>query len=89
MIDEKIIKKVIEKALKQDWNVLNKYNFKSTKWYNGKKAKAHAIQYLIKTYHKWIFSHEFAKAYWGKEWEHHLEFMVLEDEPLKYLEKFL
>lgn len=54
-----------------------------------------------------IFSHDFAKAFWGvsenkvykgyddkgcymqHEWEYHLQQMVLEEEPLKYLEKFL
>ncbi len=48
-----------------------------------------------------IFSHEFAKAFFGERnlylcrtflnsgWEYHLSKMVLEKEPLKYLEKFL
>jgi hypothetical protein len=43
-----------------------------------------------------IFSHSFAKAFWGEEkytgiycWQHHLQMMVLEEEPLKYLEKWL
>jgi len=60
-----------------------------------------------------IFSHEFAKAFWGEElvcpycykrycceicctdecyisnYQYHLQQMVLETEPLKYLEKFL
>ncbi len=64
-----------------------------------------------------IFSHQFAKAFWGEEfindnnickdesqdpilndayinsnmkiWQYHLQQMVLEPEPLKYLEKFL
>ena len=59
-----------------------------------------------------IFSHEFAKAFWGEkkvieagsgfnqwhgvtslgaysDWQVHLQRMVLEKEPLKYLEKFL
>lgn len=52
-----------------------------------------------------IFSHSFAKAFWGEEdepereelysdrkfyhWQYHLQQMVLEEEPLKYLEKFL
>jgi hypothetical protein len=72
--------------------------------------------------HKVIFSHDFAKAFWGEEpigewneildypsfcydcsmamddykvehfpisWKYHLEKMVLEEEPLKYLERFL
>lgn len=50
-----------------------------------------------------IFSHSFAKAFWGEElepdysrdgvmtdsWRIHLEEMVLEDDPLQYLAKFL
>ncbi len=52
-----------------------------------------------------LFSHSFAKAFWGEEetwhfyaeavetvlpaWQYHLQQMVLEEEPLKYLEKFL
>ena len=51
---------------------------------------------------KIIFSHEFAKAFWGsktiyderrdvnyRNWEWNLEKMVLEEFPIKYLEKFL
>ena len=49
-----------------------------------------------------IFSHDFAKAFWGFKliffdetmeaeiyWRYHLQQMVLEEEPLQYLEKFL
>jgi len=48
-----------------------------------------------------IFSHEFAKALFGEDliydccgyqfpiWEHHLQQMVIEPDPLKYLEKFI
>jgi len=49
-----------------------------------------------------IFSHKFAKAFWGEElwaedvggyeipkWQYNLKRLVLEKEPLKYLEKFL
>jgi len=52
-----------------------------------------------------IFSHDFAKAFWGEKrvengtnnsietsydnWRHHLKIMVLEEEPIKYLEKFI
>lgn len=60
---------------------------------------------IQKRYYGIIFSHEFAKAFWGDEirynktrktkilyiskWAHHLQQMVLEEEPLKYLRKFL
>ncbi len=48
-----------------------------------------------------IFDHDFAKAFWGEKiaawkaleaplsWKWNLQQMVLEPEPLKYLEKFL
>lgn len=46
-----------------------------------------------------IFGHDFAKAFWGCEdvvdrytmeaWEYHLQQMILEENPLTYLEKFL
>lgn len=51
-----------------------------------------------------IFHHDFAKAFWGEEksfkmlagnninsfdWQYHLQQMVIQPEPLKYLEKFL
>jgi hypothetical protein len=65
--------------------------------YPGEVRRWHSIYDII-------FSHEFAKAFWGKRrlefmfldrtdinyfWEYHLQQMVLEEEPLKYLEKFL
>ena len=48
-----------------------------------------------------IFSHGFAKAFWGEglvenanlimqyQWQYHLQQMVISEEPLKYIEKFL
>ncbi len=38
-----------------------------------------------------IFSHDFAKAFWGEEgdWKYNLQQMVIRKEPIKYLEKFL
>ena len=53
-------------------------------------------------YQRYIFSHDFAKAFWGEDkielglsmnqeiaWKAHLKEMVLKEEPLKYLERFL
>lgn len=55
-------------------------------------------------YYHIIFNHQFAKAFWGIKakrryegnkikdlpaWKWHLIKMILEEEPLKYLEKFL
>ncbi len=51
---------------------------------------------------RFIFTHDFAKAFWGEDcyrvfgystgtpkWQYNLKKMVLCEEPLKYLEKFL
>ena len=96
MTNEEILKRVIEKVVKNGYE------------------KGGAIvfgQVVPLTPHSsFIFSHDFAKAFWGEEpmcepwkkdfgeehgncgqikWEWHLQQMVLEEEPLKYLEKFL
>lgn len=51
-----------------------------------------------KSYYSEIFTHDFAKAFWGEEvdeffgcpkWQAHLQQMVLEENPLQYLAKFL
>lgn len=55
-----------------------------------------------KDYYSIIFSHDFAKAFWGgwcdmdtepsqtmHHWQYHLQQMVLCENPLKYLAKFL
>lgn len=67
----------------------------------------------VRGHYALIFSHDFAKAFWGEdgcymqetwtitqepfrcesnsleEWEYHLQIMVLEENPLTYLSKFL
>lgn len=39
--------------------------------------------------HWWVFEHDFAKAFWGKNWLSHLKNMVAYEDPLEYLEKFI
>jgi hypothetical protein len=67
------------------------------------KANGYDPQYDFSGIYEEFFNHEFAKAFWGVDqvfgypnpdddipaWEWHLQQMVLEPEPLKYLEKFL
>ena len=36
-----------------------------------------------------IFSHSFAKAFWGEKWRIHLQDMVIREEPLQYIAEFL
>lgn len=104
MTNEEILQKAIEKAEKNRFkNPFSEFE-------------------LNEYYEVVIFSHEFAKAFWGEEkikywsalgnlpsfcyecdmamtdyqvtnwpiaWKYHLSKMVLEKEPLKYLERFL
>ena len=40
-------------------------------------------------YYKIIYNHDFAESFWGKDWQTHLQNMVILPEPLEYLEKFV
>ena len=104
MSDKDILQKAIGKAVEGGYKF--PYIWKALKMADvllGRKAWVNDI----------IFSHDFARAFWGekgfpgeytgkypnpilnkngsyqKGWQYHLQQMVLEEEPLKYLEKFL
>lgn len=110
MTNEEILKAAIEKAIKNGWNSvlehwgavksieLSTANGMGWVWYeagDGEQFNLFAV----------VFSHDFAKAFWGDEeintddsdeywvplpaWKYHLQQMVIAEEPLKYLEKFL
>ena len=87
MTNEEILKKAIEKATK------NGYEYPFT-----------ALPLVKENHHAIVFSHDFAKAFWGEEtqykchckeitdmpiWKYRLQQMVLEENPIKYLEKFI
>jgi hypothetical protein len=128
MTDTEILKKAIEKAVKNGW----KGAPTNSDPFSGKKIKPFDKNYSVSTHFApmWIFSHDFAKAFWGEEdvcddcgenanknyeggvcrncnkdssfdsngfgdmssspvWQYHLQQMVLEENPIKYLAKFL
>ena len=119
MTDEQILKKAIEKVVQAGLRAPN-YDI----CYDWDKASMETkVDYFMPTDYEYggyeedktynlIFSHSFAKAFWGEPrqvdcevwdgnrgkieaiktepgWKHHLQQMVLEEEPLRYLEKFL
>lgn len=129
-----ILLKVVEKAERNGWSskiTIKNINFSAKYIYLEQdpyvKYKRLIHVQLDSTTHTYIglesviFSHDFAKAFWGKgydtyekekvpntlvryyfqdgdgndiyshleSWEYHLQQMVLEKEPLEYLEKFL
>lgn len=86
MDNEKILKKAIEKAVKGGFD-FELYNI-------GLEDLSEADIYWI------IFSHSFLKTFFGEsktsrfttnrpEWQYHAQQMVLEKEPIKYIEKYL
>jgi len=104
MTNEQILKKAIEKAVKGGYFI------------SDDKIPGYLITVNCNHYYRLIFSHDFAKAFWGTdcvsrkeillakqpilkyfysnrdkiyEWEYHLQQMVLEEDKLKYIEKFL
>ena len=121
MNDSIFLEKVIKKAIKNGWNQYSDYyeNFESSNWIfsNDRISRGEYDDYEYVSINDIIFSHEFAKAFWGNErvnminktvdkcfmeygihplcsfplyrWQFHLTEMVLQKEPLKYLEKFL
>jgi len=108
MTNKEILYRIINQAqkngFKSDDNLLELIK-ESAKPIKGEITSVHIDPdyFEIEIWSKYIiFSHEFAKAFWGEEryignewwivrenYEHHLEVMVLEKEPLKYMEKFL
>lgn len=121
MNNEEILEKVIEKAVKNGFNVLN-FMIDSCCW-QSESCAANEIKHKeyhysssmsFSLYHEqryliMIFNHKFAKAFWGDgekrdndmyvispglwsmnpKWQYHLQVMVVQEEPLKYLEGFL
>ena len=116
----RIIGKVLAMAIKNGYNFAEKEEIKKV-WLSNWNARILKVQTIYMNA-EWnehtipindiIFSHDFAKAFWGTEtirdkenefpylkadydrlktcerWQYHLQQMVLEDDPIKYLERF-
>lgn len=85
MTNEEILKKAIEKAVKNGWK-------KGLEYFNKDKKKiSGVINVYAETKHLYevLYNHDFAKAFWGEKWIYYLREMVKYKEPLKCLEKFL
>ena len=106
MTDKEILTKAIDKAICNGYEYQYKIVTPFEILQEGRKMRALA--------HFIIFSHSFAKAFWGENivdtevyldgdgnrhlkdsmrfypaWQYHLTNMILEKNPIKYLEKFL
>jgi hypothetical protein len=106
MTNLEILIKAIHKILKEGMINIDGFAYDENSFYT-KENQEEAIRVLAKTllrngYYQLIFSHEFAKYFWGgcniigcegcyKDilWQYHLQQMVLEENPLDYLKVFL
>ena len=94
-----LFERVIKKAMDNGW-MEGFYVDKNAKTFRGgvvfmNKEKQVSIDLNLLEV---IFNHEFAKYFFGfypqksisiNVWKYHLQQMIIEEEPLKYLEKFL
>lgn len=99
MDNAQILKKAIEKATNNGFKMITHKHFCEI----GRSEIG--IPVSVGAYESIIYDHEFAKAFWGDKcplaecedgdrphdwvWQNHLKEMVLEPEPLKYLERFI
>ena len=108
MTNEEILAKALEKAVQNGWSGIDlAYANNGTE---GKTQDPREIadglntissEYGISGINDIIFSHEFAKAFWGEEelyivglepaeeWKIRLQEMVLEEDHIQYLKQFL
>lgn len=110
MTDVKILDNAIERAKKMGFLVdglrIKKYTveeYLKVFFICDLANKVKGELYTDKSLYEIIFSHSFAKAFWGEEqivnpehfdhmlakWQYHLQVMVVQENPLQYLAKFL
>jgi len=104
MKNKEILKKAIEKAVKNNWEIVNQ------------KVVDYEIDEFDNIFLFWndmniqfdifeiIFSHDFAKAFWGEDvfefetlagihgyisWQYHIQKLAVAEDKFKYLEKFI
>ena len=88
MTNEEILKAALQKTAKNGWD-------------RGTNKGDLAVGKMLAMYPQVIFSHDFAKAFWGEKliwqhdlhsipsWQDKLKEMVVSEHPIKYLEQFL
>jgi len=108
MTDKEVLQKAIEKAMDNGWMIgVNKAQILIHDAYNNTIQKirimgSSSVEIDVQVI---IFSHDFAKAFWGEKmeylelagqicsdepiWKYELQKMVLEENPIDYLRKFI
>ena len=91
MTREDILKKAIEKAVKNGFKI-NQYITELEKEAIDNCLIEPALINWQNRHYAIIFSHDFAKSFWkdtGIQWEAPLMAMVISEDPIKYLEQFI
>lgn len=88
MTNEQIVKKAMEKATNNGWIPRN-WGFNDDGKLVNWSMEGGLIGLPENAVYGIIFSHDFAKAFWGVCWQYHLQKMVLKKEPAKYLKKYV
>jgi len=86
MTNEQLFKAAIEQAERNGWKASLDVNRANTQAY------AYWLQLCVYDHScfKIIFDHSFAKAFFAnRDWQAFLQDMVLQDDPLRYLERYL
>lgn len=107
MTDHEIIRKAVDKASKNGYTGWKSFvpAFPPLKVKSKRKLEELFGATLLFHKEKIIYSHDFAKAFWGEKghvrkyldgikmepiaWKYHLQEMVILEEPMEYLEKYL
>jgi len=96
MTNEEILKKAIERAIDNGWKEGKEI------WFVGDSPFKQLDGDNFVPHEEVIFNHNFAKAFFGEDikkgicgeekeepWKYHLQRLVLESDPIKYLERFI
>ncbi len=88
-----ILRRAVTKAKKQGYFLSPDMD---AMLFNVKDAVCHDDSILCKgylmggfCYYKIIYSIRFTEIFWGKDWQSHLQAMVILREPIEYLEQFV
>lgn len=80
--NEQIFKKVISKAFNNGF-IIENLDYK-----NEKEMLDFCDMVISDSLYNFIFSHDFAISFFGKDWKKHLQNMVIKKNPLDYLSRF-
>jgi hypothetical protein len=91
---EQIIEKAVRRALDNGWNPFRNVSFEINSYvtrivFTAEGPSGNPADRVEGSIFGTIFDHSFAKVIWGKDWEKHIQAMVLAEDPIQYLGEHL